>query len=789
MDGDAQFVGVNQLTQPGDLQPGEVRDAKNARFTYGRSEPRLGVTKLPWTNRVASSPTTAQPFSSVQGAGVFRDPDDREWVIIAAEGKVFRTLENGGTAEIMLPPGVVITGDVTFTQAFNGLLLFREADTELIMDDIDTGFTPVSMESNTISGAGTENPSSGTEAIPDAAISGEWIGNRMFIPYTTATEKDLLAISDYLNATRYAPIRSAARINQGSSDVLERFFKFSDTKGIAFKTGSIYGLYGLQGDLSDMYLDAISTEFGTTSPRGIVQVGRGDGDNAPSQVWFISEQRGVCVIFEGEQGRLQVGAIPVSQEIQRTIARIDWRNADNIRAAQWDAKVYFAVPLDDSRNNSPEIIRSLSYSGGSKIVGVIPGATYLWTKGANDTSLSNAGVSITDTSEFTATSAEVTLFGSGSSSITASLVRVFTSTNNAILVYDLRRQKWAGHDTGTAMMVKEFFKTTYLGARRLFFVSEDGFINLVEETYDEDGAYEVLGANLYSGVDITGTADNAVTVGQLYVYNVTAAETLLNGATLITGPATGVLRAVATPLRWTDTPSSNTGGVLRLLTYTLLPEWIDHDVTYRGLRCGFDGWKRFVTGRINVMTWYPSFTISAVLDGQLDEKTLKEDVTKSRTEYYKPFNKADWDETNVDDDHATAHRRDYSVVLGETTTPSGSIAAGILYYVESSDVTSACQITYNSVAYTNGQTFTGVAGVTTFTVNSGTPLVYGPGNYVLAGANGIEPDRHQETEEPFRVGAFGREVMLRVRNTQGRCIVTGTRIEARARDGSMTVKE
>ena len=145
------------------------------------------------------------------------------------------------------------------------------------------------------------------------------------------------------------------------------------------------------------------------------------------------------------------------------------------------------------------------------------------------------------------------------------------------------------------------------------------------------------------------------------------------------------------------------------------------------------------------------------------------DHTKSRTQYTQPHNRADWNETNFNDDHATPHREDYSLVLTEDTVASGAIAAGVRYLVESADVASACSITYNAVTVTNGETFVGVAGVATYAVVSGTPLVYPPGAYAYFDGAGIEPDRHQEWSQDVRLHSRGREHQLRIRNTQGRC--------------------
>lgn len=53
--------------------------------------------------------------------------------------------------------------------------------------------------------------------------------------------------------------------------------------------------------------------------------------------------------------------------------------------------------------------------------------------------------------------------------------------NNAILVYSTLNQKWSGLDTGAAMGVKRFVEFTWAGAKRLGFVSHDGYVCLLED--------------------------------------------------------------------------------------------------------------------------------------------------------------------------------------------------------------------------------------------------------------------------------------------------------------------
>lgn len=776
--GDAGFAGVRQQGEPDELAPGELWSALNNRCTFGKAEPRLGVSKVPWTNKAISTGSTLTPFETVYGAETFKDPNDVEWLIIAADGKVYRTRETSGATELPLPSGEFINYPVSFTQTYSGMVMFRgTARPPLYMKSLGAGFQSITQEANVVTGAASENPSDGTAPIPNAD-NGDWVGNRLFIPHETAAEKDLLGISDYLNATRYAPIRAQARINQGSSDRLVRFFKFSNEIGICFKEDSIYQLLNLSHSLGDMVLDSVTENFGLAGARAVVLIGKEDVDR-PDQVWFLAKKLGIMAILQGDFGKLATLSVPMSYPIQKIIERIDWKNSHLARFAYADNKFYAAVPLDDGAATGPELIRSPpAYILSAYSPSVIPGASYVWTKGANDTQVVNGTETISDTGVFTAQTSFVTLNGTNGAAVTAGLKRHFADVNNAILVYDFIRQRWAGIDTGRAITVKEFVKTLFAGRRRLFAISADGFINCLEELLYDEVAYETFGANLVTGnYDASGNKVIVTVPGAQYLFHTVTppAITVVNGlesfATNRSFPAqTDFITLTG------GVPSGSSAAVtLKQVIWAIEPAWIDHEIITRGYRLpSSPARSKALSGTLFLETWFPKYSASAITDGVEEEKLIFTDRQKDRLKYYRPFDKPDWDQTNTNDDHATKQREDYSSLVLDATTPSGSIEAGKVYLVESSDVSTACSINYNGIVYTNQQTFTGVAGVATYAVVSGTPLVYGPGSYVWVKANGMDFDLHQQTPERFRVRARGRYVQLKLRNTQGRCaLVSG----------------
>jgi hypothetical protein len=69
-------------------------------------------------------------------------------------------------------------------------------------------------------------------------------------------------------------------------------------------------------------------------------------------------------------------------------------------------------------------------------------------------------------------------------------------------------------------------------------------------------------------------------------------------------------------------------------------------------------------------TWRPQFSVAVRPDGAYEDVTVAGAVTKSRTRYYR-FGMPDWVGTNVNDDHDTAGREDYSVEVEGLVPGSG----------------------------------------------------------------------------------------------------------------------
>jgi hypothetical protein len=232
--------------------------------------------------------------------------------------------------------------------------------------------------------------------------------------------------------------------------------------------------------------------------------------------------------------------------------------------------------------------------------------------------------------------------------------------NNCILVYDYLNKAWSGRYDGTAIRVKEFFKASYSGAERLFFIGEDGYVSLIDESDASDEVVDNTRENLIGHEDI---------------------ESMV------------LTRGYSHP-----------------------------DLNQRF----------FKSARFSVGTWNPQFSASLVMDGANERQSLTADRVKSRTEYYRPFDKAPFVESNENGDHSTPYRQDYSASITEGSEVWGT---------------------------ESGDRLTTEAGVLLTT--EGVGAIRMEGEYV--------PFRFQETQESFKVSAReGRFGQLELINKQGR---------------------
>lgn len=279
-------------------------------------------------------------YGTVYGAGIFRDPNSVEYLLVATSDGVYATKESNPS--IKLAGVSSISADVDFVQCFNVVVMFRGEELEpLVMERVDEGFVAISKEASDTDI--DENDSDGTEAMPNGS-TGLFFSNRLLVPH----DKDLIAASDYLNYTRYQPILASFKINQGSEDDLVSLVRINNSTIACFKTNSIYIVSNIYGNLADITLDEVTREYGAVGRKSVVQVG--------SDVVFLSSKRGVTSLGIADNGKVTAVDVPLSDPIQPLIDRINWNYASGASAAYHNNRLYMAVPLDGATYNNAILV-------------------------------------------------------------------------------------------------------------------------------------------------------------------------------------------------------------------------------------------------------------------------------------------------------------------------------------------------------------------------------------------------------------------------------------------------
>ena len=130
-------------------------------------------------------------------------------MIIACAMRSYQISAGAPLAVIDYPTDVVIDDEVTFTQAFNVLIMWRGETKNPLKLETRLDFTePQAWEE-----VPDETDLDYTSTIPDAK-RGLHYGNRVWVGYETS----LIAYSDILAYTRYDATLSTLYVNEGDSD-------------------------------------------------------------------------------------------------------------------------------------------------------------------------------------------------------------------------------------------------------------------------------------------------------------------------------------------------------------------------------------------------------------------------------------------------------------------------------------------------------------------------------------------------------------------------------------------
>lgn len=666
--GDAAWRGVKMQWAPDQLPPGFASNAVNMRFRTGEPETRYGSMVITWLNNIVDG--TVQPWGTVYGVGVFRDPINFvEYVLVATASGVFACAANNAPVAVALPAGDSISARCTFIQCFNVVVLLRGfADDPLVLTDLNLGFQTIDS-----SPAGI-----GLLTIP-RSLRAVFIGNRLWL----AREDDTIVASDLNDYTHYSALADE-KINQGEADRIVQLATFGTGTIIVLKERSIYRLDNVLGDLGDVTVLPVTGRYGCVAADSVVDCGS-------DMVWL--SQEGVASLTLTTQNEIQAaqGALSgkyrmFSEDIGPVIDRIKGSYKQNAFGALWNDRYYLALPIDAAQVYGPELVPTGWFSaGGLTSIQLTIGSVYIYEQGPLAQALSVGATLYTTGRVFTATNVLGNIHN-GVDAVDGSIRELFTGVNNGLAHYDFQTAAWGGYDEAEQTSFKFVFVGSYLNRQRLFVVTHDGYVRIWEEDYTDRLAQPYADLSVAS----TPAAGNTVRVnGGTLVHAVAAAangappndwgisvavpfENLWSdgfygyyaaAATVWTSPG-ALPRRMGDAIRFYSTngaiPTITTTGTWASVIYTV-EQQIVTQFESRGYSNPEGELNDYHHLLVDMETWHPSVDITVESDGVNEDIEVISALTKDRTAYYFPFDAAPYDITNVNNDFPTAGRQDYSI--------------------------------------------------------------------------------------------------------------------------------
>lgn len=590
--GDVAFVGVDERTSPQQLAAGYVAGARNKRFRNGRAATREGIALLPWCRG-----TGLTPFTTVYGAAVFADPDQGdEWIIIAADGGVWKTRPNTSATAVPLPAGVTLTAATfaKFVQANSAIVLLRGLATDsLICENLQEGFKvpPPRNEwdctfdhaTNRVTLTGHNSligdPVRFTGSVP-AAIT---VGQVYFI--LDIPDADTFTLSETAGGTQQtwntsdtdtAVDSATVEVLDGASPMPPAVDGYFHLNRLLLITGKDTGALSDIGDplryqpqlqsfrvnegdshtlvtaapfnddtvvflKSGNVRKAVGVNGDLSTAAGPLNVTDAYGAASPSVAgqgtdlyWLTSELR-ISSLRLTELNKEQDTNVALSDPLVQTFGRINAAYAHRARLVSHDGYLRVALPLDTAEIVSPvEIAGDGDYSAAyPQVLPVVAGQTYQYRQGAN-------GGSIRDTS------AGISYYGDTNFVPTGSSVSLFPAAALGFATVpctdSLRLVQAEGVNTGVA--VYDFQNQAWAGvdeADELLAV-----IDWLKFTYGGRQRLGFIGADGYLHLCDEGFEDERVATVDYYTDVVarpfdpfelfTVGDTLqVNGGTLVTG--------------------------------------------------------------------------------------------------------------------------------------------------------------------------------------------------------------------------------------------------------------
>lgn len=336
-DGDEKFIGVDMTRDRALLGPGILARSENKRLRNGAAATRLGNSMVPDFNPLFTA-------ARLNGSGIYSNPYGDEVMLVSelAATYVWALQDGKDPVKINISGGHTTgTGWVEFVQAFDKVLLLRRP-------------TPAGERPLVWDGDNTHpfDPAPATAVDPADPIPATWDGlpfqNRVLLYNSRFAAKPWsyqFIMTDVLDYTSYDPILGVFQVNAGESDWITRIWPYFQESVIVFKRRSIHQAANFTIDPSLMTQRQLSKRLGLCAPNCVVESGR--------DLFFLNEPGGIYRLNEVLQDQVATEPLPVSDDIQPLIDRINWPQAEFWACANsLKEYAYFAWPIDGCQDGN-----------------------------------------------------------------------------------------------------------------------------------------------------------------------------------------------------------------------------------------------------------------------------------------------------------------------------------------------------------------------------------------------------------------------------------------------------
>ena len=787
--GDTQFMGMAPRLDPVSLPEGMAHEARNCRFRHGVAETRKGLYKCPWVNNITPElDSKVRPFGEIHGVGVFRNPNNLEFVLIAADNNVYYTRQNNNPIKLALPSPIKITGRVTFIQAFNKMVMYRGKDfAPLVMTSEDTGF---------------------------ADMIQQWDSTASY------AENDEVAFGPLLSVSHSASTLLNADINDTATTITLKSTAAFPASG-TFTIDSETCLYtGVSGDtLTGLTRGHSGTTAASHTAGATVNI-TGDGITYAGGVATVTTssshgyETGADVTIAGAteaefNGRHYITKVNTTQFTFETTST---NTAATGTITVTNNEDYYRV--SDSGGTSAGESPSTTSSKWAKLSTIMPTAThgvFIANRIVAPTTFDSDGGTYGSKRDFVAVSDALSV----SKTFFDQVFRVNYGSDDEILdavAYDENRllvmKEKSVHmitgfivtDTsatlGNSVSIQPIIHnygvsgrdaTVVVGGDVYFYASRRGVVSLaqteeakvrgvdiplsepiqplidrIDVRYESNVRLAYWDSKLWVAcpIDDGSSGNNAILVydflnkawashdsGDAVKPKEFFTATYNNAQRLFIVGEDGYISLLEENWAGDDVQDLTEGDGLKqqdIEFYLLTRGYHETDIDHRD----------FKQASVSLATWNPKYTIKALTDGVGESQTLTADREKDRTKYYRPFDAEPWSRNNSSDDFNTPYREDYSVPL--------DLDRGVLT-LENGDM----------LAMESGNGILSEDGVGGFNL----------------GTAGVVFSRMQETLEAFSLAPRkGRYSQIEITNTQGNMHVSQAVITNQQGDRTINVK-